>query len=907
MPIRYLDKLFYPRSIAVIGPGQHAGDPGHLVMVNLLRGGFEGPILPVSSRHRAVCGVLTYPSVAALPITPDLAVISGDPPAVLAALGELGARGTRAAIVLIIDTARIRDQERFAFQAAVAAAARPFGMRVLGPNGMGLIVPHIGLNASIAHVPASTGGIAFVSQSSAMCAGVLDWAQEHDVGFAHFVSLGDTADIDFADVLDFLGGDAMTRAVLLYVETIGRGRAFMSAGRGASRNKPVLVLKAGRFPQGQDIVALRTQAAVGADDVYDAAFRRAGMLRVFSFGELFAAVETLARARPLRGERLAIVANGFGLATMAADNLIEKKGHLADLTAAAADRLAEHLPQGTSRTNPVRLATDAAPSAYATAARDLLAAPEVDAVMVLHVPSAMASSTEAADGVVRVAKDSGGNILTCWMGGPSVARARRRFVEAGVPTYDTPTQAIDAFSHMVRYRRNQVLLMETPSSTLLDFTPDVRSARRAIDGARLRNGSQIVGAAAREVLEAYGLPTVSMYHVDTPEQALAVALDIGFPVSLAIAGADHTRPAADGATRIVDRPGDIEAVASSLLTAARFRRLGAAEQRLMVRKESVRPGMRESRVSVITDPVFGPVITFACGCGGGLDSGRGARAVALPPLNMALARDLVERTPAVDDLIGDDRHASVDLDTLCLALVRISQLIVDLPEIAALDIDPLLMDDQGVVAVDARIHLCSGVADRDGRLAIRPYPKELEEAFVLRSGRQVLLRPIRPEDEPQHYEFLSRITMEDLRYRFFGVVGHLPHAEMARLTQIDYDREMAFIATARGPDGGSRETLGVIRTIADPNNDAAEFAILVRSDLKGQGLGRKLMEKMIHYCRARGTRRIAGQVMRNNGRMLDLVTSVGFGTRPIPEDDIIEVAIDLRPDTPPLLEARSRA
>jgi acetyltransferase len=725
-----------------------------------------------------------------------------------------------------------------------------------------------------------------------MSMAVLDWARHRDIGFSHFVSLGQAADIDFGDVLDFLGSDAMTKAILLYVENVRNGRNFMSAGRGASRNKPVLVIKAGRVKEGQRLAALRSGAATGADEVYDAAIRRAGMLRVFSFGELFAAVETLARAKPLRGNRLAVLANGYGVAIMAADTLVGKDGSLAVLEEETVAKLNAVLPDGCSRSNPVSLATDAPPDLYANAAKVLLQAPEVNAVMVLHVPTAMASSTEAAEAIIRVCKETKGNVLTCWLGGQTVAAARRLFGEAAIPSYDTPTQAIDAFMHLVRFRRNQDILMETPPSMPHEFTPSSASARRTVTSALAEDRTVLDASEVEALLDAYGIPTLEAHFAETPQAAVDMACAIGFPVSLQLLSSPAGRNGDFAAAEeLLNRPDAVRAAAETLLAKAREQSRGSNVQGLLVRRVPLHRGTRELRIQVGVDPIFGPVIAFG---ESGVDSQPlDNRAVALPPLNLNLAREMVMRTRAVRALSASEHARGADVEALCLTLVKISQMIVDIPEIVALDIDRLLADEHGVLATEVRVQIAAEAAAEERRLAIRPYPKELEEEFVLASGRKVLLRPIRPEDEPQHYEFLSKITLEDIRYRFFGLVRRLPHSEMARLTQIDYDREMAFIATSLSDEGQARETLGVVRTIADSNNDQAEYAILVRSDLKGQRLGWKLLDKMVQYCRSRGTKEIVGQILRDNTKMLDLVFSMGFKSHPQPDEDIIEVVLKL--------------
>jgi acyl-CoA synthetase (NDP forming)/GNAT superfamily N-acetyltransferase len=818
MPIRNLEKLFYPRSVAVVGASNRDGEAGHVVMQNLLQGGFEGPIMPVAAGEQAIAGVLAYPEVTELPLTPDLAVICGRQQSLPNIIHQLGERGTRAAILLADNLSAPHNGGR-SEQAPAFEEARRYDLRILGPECMGVMVPGIGLNASIAHAPALPGGVAFVSQSSTIGLGVLDWARERDIGFSYFVSAGGAADVDIADLIDYLGNDPMTRAILLYIEEIRHGRAFLSAGRGASRNKPVLVIRSGRTLEGRR-TTFGDGHESGSDDVYDAAIRRAGMLRVYGFNELFAAVEALGRSKPLKAERLALLANGRGIAALAVDALLLDGGRLASLSETTLARLENLLPRGWPRTNPVVLDGEAPPARYAEAARTLLADPQVDVLMVLHAPVSTVSSADAGEAVIQAVREARRPALTSWMGGGRVAQARRLFADAGIPTYDTPGQAVAAFMHMVRFRRNQELLMETPTSTSDHFTPATDAARRIVADVVGRGETVLREDEARAVLSAYGI------------EMLAPAA---------------TPPAA----------------------------------------------AQEVLIAVKDDPVFGPVIAF--GHGGPAASVIGDVAIALPPLNMSLARETLSRTRVSRLLQGFGSRPPADVDRLCLALVQVSQMIVDLPEILALEINPLLVGPHGVCALGASIQLAPAGRPAEQRLAIRPYPRELEEEFVLHDGRTVLLRPIRPEDQPAHYEFLSKVTPDDIRLRFFHHIRTLPHTEMARLTQIDYDREMAIIATLAKADGSGSETLGVVRVFSDPNNEKAEYAILIRSDLKGQGLGHKLMDKIINYCRSRGTRRIEGLILFDNRRMLDLVHRLGFTSHPVPGDDVVEVTLLLDP------------
>ncbi|HEY5790752.1 MAG TPA: GNAT family N-acetyltransferase, partial [Gammaproteobacteria bacterium] len=772
------------------------------------------------------------------------------------------------------------------------------GMRVIGPNCLGLLVPGSGLNASFSHVAARPGQIGFVSQSGALATSILDWASLKNIGFSHFITLGDALDLEFGDCLDYLAGDPNTRAILLYIESIRLRRSFMSAARAAARIKPGGVIKAGRAAEGARAAASHTGALAGADNVFDAAIRRAGMLRVYDFHELFAAVETLART-PSRqqGERLAIMTNGGGPGVMAVDRLVDLGGRLARLDEATVARLDAVLPANWSRGNPVDIIGDAPGSRYAAALEILLEAKEVDAVLVMHAPTAIASSSEGARAVLDTLEKHKGQhskyVLTNWLGEDAVSEARLLFAEAGIPTYRTPESAAVAFMHLVQYRRNQELLMETPPSAPEAFKPATDTARLVIESA-LAAGREMLGEAeAKAVFSAYGIPVVETHVAQDAQAAARTAQRMGFPVALKVLSEQVTHKSDVGGVVLdLDSAEAVRKAAEGIVARVAQVYPEAKVNGFTVQKMASRKGAHELIIGATTDPIFGPVLLF--GEGGTAVEVIADRAVGLPPLNMSLARELIQRTRIYRQLKGYRDTAAADLDGICLTLIKVAQIMIDLPEVIELDINPLFATPEGVLALDARLKVAPAECSGPERLAIRPYPQELEERFKLANGRDVLLRPIRPEDESAHYVFLDKLTPQDIYYRFFGVVSsRMSHREMARLTQIDYDREMAFIATARG-EHGDPETLGVIRTLTDPDNTVAEYAIITRSDLKGQGLGRKLMQKMIDYCRARGTREIVGQILPENRPMQGLAKSLGFSAQHDREENVVAVRLPLQ-------------
>lgn len=891
MSIRNLDYLFKPKSVAVIGASNRPRSVGATVMRNLLEGGFSGPIMPVNPKYEAVAGVLAYPDVASLPKAPELAVICTPAKIVPGLISELGQRGTKAAVVLTAGLTHIKDEWGRTLQEAMLEAAKPHLMRILGPNCVGLIVPGLGLNASFAHTSAAPGKIAFVSQSGGLTTGVLDWAKSKGIGFSYFISLGDGADVDFGDVLDFLASEANTSAILLYIESIKASRKFMSAARAAARNKPVLAVKAGRAPEGAKAAASHTGALAGSDDVYDAAIRRAGMLRVFSIEDLFDAVETLARSRAVKGDRLTIITNGGGPGVMATDTLVLNRGRLASLSEQTISKLDEVLPPTWSRGNPVDIIGDAPVERYVETLKIVLQDPQSDAILFIHVPTAVVSSTDIATAVAPIVKQATRSVMGCWLGSDAVARARQLFSEAGIPTYQTPGEAVRGFLQVVEYRRNQELLMETPPSVPIEFTPDVEEARSIVQEVLESERELMTEPEAKAILANYGIPVVETRVATEPEEAKRVAEQLGLPVAIKILSPDISHKSDVGGVVLDLETGtEVREAASAMLKRLKKQQPKAKLTGFSVQKMARRPKAFELIIGATTDPIFGPIILF--GQGGTAVEVIRDQAIGLPPLNMILARELISRTRISRLLAGYRDRPPVDQDAICLALIQISQIMADIPEIVELDINPLFADEQGVLALDARIRVKSTTVSGPERFAIRPYPQKLEE-WVNLDGQRVLLRPIRPEDEPQHAEFFRSLKPEDVRFRFFGQVRQFPHSQLARYTQIDYDREMSFVAVAED-EQGNKDTLGEVRAVADPDNIRAEFAIVVRSDIKGHGLGSVLLEKMIRYCRERDTTELHGETVPQNERMLNLAKDLGFELKRSTDGQTVQLNLKLQ-------------
>lgn len=878
MSTRHLDSLLSPRSVAVIGATDRPHSVGGTVWSNL-SGGFKGELHAVNPHLGELGGKPVFADLQALAAhcgkAPDLAVICTPPDTVAGLVAELGAMGTRAAIVI---TAGLSAEQK----QAMLDAARRHTLRILGPNCIGLLVPHLGLNASFAPANAAVGQIAFVSQSGALVTAMLDWANSRGIGFSHFVSLGEHADIDFGDMLDYLGSDSRTRAILLYIESIESPRKFMSAARSAARNKPVIVVKAGRSAQGQKAAASHTGALAGADDVFDAAISRAGMLRVHTLFQLFTAAELLARFRDNRSERLIVMTNGGGAGVMAADAASYSNVELSTLDAAMLEKLDAVLPANWSHGNPVDIIGDAPAERYVATLQTLLQ-DRSSAVLFVQAPTAIVPSLEVAQALLPLAQQRPPRLLGCWLGQSNVAEARQLFRQAGVPDYDTPEQAVVAFSFLRTYHRHQAELMETPIADPLGSKPDLVRMRELVDFVLADGRDVLTEPEAKELLRLAGVPVTPTRVVPPePEAAVYAAETVGYPVVLKILSPDIVHKSDVGGVRLnLHNATEVQAAAQAMLQRVAERQPDAGIEGFTVQPMIRRSHSHEVIVGASIDPMFGPVILF--GAGGVSVEVVADHAVALPPLNTSLARSLIGRTRISRLLQGYREVPAADHDAIVHVLLAVSQLLSDLPEIAELDINPLVVNHEGALALDARVRLSRAKPAGAANFAIRAYPRHLIETLPWENGQTLTLRPIKPEDETRHLDFFHKLDPEDVRMRMFSARRNLEHSELARLTQIDYEREMAFVATVVNADG-EEETIGSVRGISDPNNDEAEFAVIIRSDMKGKHLGWILMDKLIRYLRANGTQRVVGTILRENNGMLDLARGLGFTITRHPDD-----------------------
>jgi acetyltransferase len=900
MSTRNLEAFFQPKSITVVGASEKP-KLGGVVLRNLVECGYEGHLTAINpGGYDTVHGVPCHAEVGRLTHTPDLAILCTPPVTIPRLVRELGRRGVPAALILMGGLAATPSKSGRPLTESVRAAARPSGIRLLGPNSLGILAPRRKLFASYAHMNVLPGEVAYVGESAVLGSALIDWACGRGIGFSHFLTLGDVVDVDMADVIDYLASDPNTRAILLHIEHVRDARRFISSVRAASRGKLVLAIKSGHVAASQ---RPEEPVAIGVPDgdaVYDAVLRRAGALRVNSTDELFDALETLTRMRPLRGERLAILSNGFGPGAVATDALVQHGGQLALLGEATRAALKAEMPQFARAGNPADLGVLATPAHYRRALELLSRDPGVDAALLVHAPSRSAGGETFARAVIEAMDGSSFNLLTSWMGQASVGAARQALDAAGIPTYETPDKAVQAFMHMVRHRRNQMHLRETPAEATLPHPDERAEARKQVALAWRSGRDYLLPVELRQLLTAYGIPVARATDVKRAAALGGMVAKSGGPIALRILHEAHCHPFIYE-ERIRSRWRGVRfdlASEEELQQAILQLRDWVAQQYpdspvLGFTTQPMRRGRGSTQISVgfTRDPAFGPLLLF--GAGGRSVTTLEDRRIGLPPVNLALARDMV-RGSSIERLIQEGSpQPETDLQLLCGVLVSLSQMIIEIPELRGLEINPLSLSRDGLLALDMTADL--GNARALAPLAIPPYPQQLGEWIELpRSGRHVELRPIRGEDEPAHLEFHQRLSPRAIRFRYFYNRKSFSHAELAQMTQIDYEREMVFIATAVHPADGGQETLGEVRAWRDPDNIRAEFSVIVRDDLRGEGLGRTLLQKMIRYCKDQGTLEIVGSVLPDNKPMLKLAGQLGFKSRFDEANDVMELRLPLR-------------
>ncbi|WP_265945709.1 bifunctional acetyl coenzyme A synthetase (ADP forming), alpha domain/GNAT family N-acetyltransferase [Dechloromonas sp. A34] len=871
----YLHSLFSPRSIAIIGASERAQSVGAVILGNLLAGGYKGRIFPVNPRHAAVLGQPCWPSIEEVGSRVDLAIIATPARSIPEIMAQCGRAGVRNAIIVATGFSETGNSGAV-LERKVREIARTGNVRILGPNCIGIMRPDQKLNAAYTRIPAQAGELALVSQSGAMCSAVLDWAASNQIGFSSLISLGRSTDVDFGEILDYLIYDDKTRHILIYVEQIRNARQFMSALRSAARVKPVILLKGGRHP-------VDGEGSPTADAVFDAAIRRAGVVRVQNVDQLFHAAKSLSSGFRPRGRQLAILTNGGGPGVMAADRAGDLGIPLARLASDTTEKLDRLLPRGWSHGGMIDIGGDATPERYRDALLAVAGDPNVHSTLVLMAPHAMAEPLAVAEAIAEAAGKTTQTICCCWMGGGQVAAARQLLENARLPVFPTPDTAIELFHNIAKYYRNQKLLVQTPGPAGKTTAPRPGNPRLLIETLLAERRSVLSVMESKAVLSAFGIAVSQTVVAHTPTEAIFIAQQLGFPVAMKIDSPDLAQKSEAGGVRLnIASTESVLNAYQDIVGAVRQRQPEARINGVSIEPHLARANAREIMVGTFRDPLFGPVITF--GAGGADNDLFSDRALALPPLNAFLARDLIESTRIGQALGQAGNTPALERTLIEKVLIAISELVCELPWVRELEINPLIVDENGAIAADARIvidHAHSAEHGDFGHLAICPYPSHLLQEWQI-DGTSVFVRPVRPEDAPLEQAFVTSMSEESRFFRFMDSIRELPPTLLARFTQIDYGREMALLATIN--DDGKERLVGSARYALSPDGEAVEFALAVADDWQKCGLGRRLMAALIDCARQAGYRTMVGDVLSSNAKMLRLMESFGFSILPHPED-----------------------
>lgn len=888
MSIFNLEKIFDPHRVAILGASDTPTSVGYTVLRNLIGSGFKGVVYPVNPKREAVQGVEAHPNVKSLPQVPDLAVICTPAVAVPQLVRECGEAGIWGLVIISAGFREIGEEGRRLEQQVAEEQARFPGMRIIGPNCLGIIVPGLSFNASFAAATPAKGRIGFISQSGALCTSVLDWAIDEGVGFSYFVSVGNMLDVSMADLIDYFGSQTETQSIILYIESITEAREFMSAARAFARTKPIVAYKAGRFAESAQAAASHTGAMAGVDAVYEAAFQRAGIERIFEIGDMFDIAELLAREQPPKGDRLAIITNAGGPGVMTTDALIARDGKLAVLSAETMQSLEEILPPFWSHGNPVDVLGDAPPERFAKALEIVLQDKGVDAVLVILTPQAMTDATGTAEAIARVAEHAHKPVLGAWMGRQMVSKGVQLLNEAGIPTYTTPEKAVRAFMHLVSYARNLEILHETPRDIPVAFGLDRKRMRDLFYTILTEGGDVLSENLSKAFLEAYEIPVTKPHLARSSEEAVAVARRLGYPIVMKVHSPQITHKTDVGGV-VLNLTND-EAVRQAynrIVRTASELRPDAQIFGVTIQQMVTYPHSFELIVGSKKDPVFGSVIMV--GMGGTAAEVFRDRALALPPLNESLARRALESLKSWPLLQGYRGRPGGNIDRLIEILIRFSYLVADYPEIKELDVNPLLVTPDEVIALDARVIVDREMAVHSVRpyahLAIRPYPEEFVTERELKDGTPVLLRPIKPEDEPMWHELLANCSTQTLWFRFSYLFKQSTHEMATRYCFIDYDREMGIVAEVE--EEGQRKLVGATRLVADMDHESAEYAVLVIDRWHGRGLGSLLTDYCLEVAKRWGVRQVVGETSKDNSRMQAVFRNRGFELDHNKEEDVV--------------------
>jgi acetyltransferase len=893
-----LDKIFNPRSVAVIGASDEEGSVGYALMRNFIDLGFDGKVFPVNIRKTEILGLKAYQSVEQIPEPVDLVVIATPAKTVPDIVEQCGKAGIKGLIIISAGFKEIGAEGK-ALEDKILEIKNKYGLRIIGPNCLGVIRPSIKLNATFINKMPKSGNIAFISQSGALGSAILDWAIQENIGFSNFVSVGSMLDVDFGDLIDYFGTDPKTRSILMYIEGLTDARKFMSAARHFARTKPVIVVKAGKYTESAKAAASHTGSLTGEDVIYDAAFKRAGVVRVEEIADLFNCAEVLGMQPLPKGPNLVIITNAGGPGVMATDALIARGGKLAKLSQKTMEYLNGILPPYWSRGNPVDILGDAKADRYKAVLEACLSDENVDGVLIIYTAQAVAEPVEIAKSIVEVCKNRGyqsKTILTSFMGTGAVEEANKIFNQNSIPTYSTPEQAVKTYLYMYQYKRNLELLYETPEELPVDAAPPKRPIMVIMRNAAMENRELLNEAEAKKLLEYYDFPVVKTAVAKTSDEAAAIAMQIGYPVVLKILSPQIVHKTEAGGV-ILDINSEAELREAFECIIERAKKYNPKAEILGV---TVQPMIKKRGYEIIigakTDPLFGPVILFGMG-GIGVELFKDF-SVGLPPLNQTLVRRLMEETKVYQLLKGYRNVPPANLKLLEELIVRFSQLLIDFPQLKEVDINPLLIDENDAVIIDARI-----VIDREKifqkiephqHLVISPYPKKYETLWRMRDGRTVLLRPIKPEDEPLWLEMFRNFSEESIRFRFFQIIKDTPHEVRVRYCNIDYDREIAIVAELT--ENGQRKILGVVRVSLEPDRKSGEIAFIVADPWQGLGLGTKMVDYTIEICKEVGVETLYAIMLPDNHRAINLTKKMGF-TLKYQEDGTVKGVLNLKEES----------
>ncbi|MEM0057870.1 MAG: bifunctional acetate--CoA ligase family protein/GNAT family N-acetyltransferase [Candidatus Bathyarchaeia archaeon] len=900
MVTTHLDKIFNPKSVAVVGASDEEGSVGYALMKNFLESGFEGEVYPVNIRKKEILGIKAYQNVLQLPKTVDLAVIATPAKTVPEVVEQCGKAGINGLIIISAGFKEIGPEGK-ALEDKILEIKQRYDLRIIGPNCLGIIRPSIRLNATFINKMPRPGNIAFISQSGALGTAILDWAIHENIGFSYFVSVGSMIDVDFGDLIDYFGTDPKTRSILMYVEGITNARKFMSAARHFARTKPIIVVKAGKYGESARAAASHTGSLTGEDDVYEAAFKRAGIVRVEEIADLFNCAEVLGMQPLPKGPNLAIITNAGGPGVMATDALIGMGGKLAKLNPQTMEYLNSVLPPYWSHGNPIDILGDARADRYKAVLDAVLNDENVDGILIIYTAQAVADPVEIAKSIVELVKSKGQRgktILTSFMGKKDVEEANLILNANEIPTFSTPEQAVKTYLYMYKYRRNLELLYETPEELPVDISPPKLPIMAILRNAATENREVLTEFEAKKILEFYNIPVVKTYVARDEDEAVAIASRIGYPVVLKILSPQiiHKTDAGGVALDLKSEDEVREAFRTIIKNAKRY------NPNAEILGVTVQPMIKKRGVEVILgskkDIVFGPVIMFGMG-GVGVELFKDY-SVGLPPLNQTLARRMMEETKVYQLLKGFRGMPPANIKRLEEVMVLFSHLLIDFPQIKEVDINPLIVDEKDVIAIDARIiidkELVFKKVEPHQHLVISPYPKKYETLWKMRDGRTVLLRPIKPEDEPLWLEMFQNCSEESIRYKLFQTLKHMPHEVRVRYCNIDYDREIAIVAELT--ENGKRKIIGTARVSIDPNGKSGELAFLVADPWQGLGLGTKLVDYVIEICRERGLETIYAIMVPDNLKAIELMKKFGFALK-YTEEGVIKGTLNLKEEVPP--------